>query len=403
MFNFDLMSSDLEPYTLLTKSVMKIVNPTIKTQITTYLEQNYAIKMTMTNKYFRNFDSQTDLETLQKYPHLVYVNTNQPIGLIGLFTFKTQPVCLYIDKNKGEMLTLKCQFSPSLYTGTIFEGEVITGNIDPLFLISDFLVYMNKNLNQTKLTHRLSLLQSIITGNHYHYDSALDPFKITIKDFMECSEVESYITTYLPRLIYKDNVSGLIYRPSGTNNKNLILSFPKDVSNELKIKSQKPSNNNLFVTTNKLSNTTQKISTNKITNMPTNKIINMSTNKIINMPTTKITNMPTNKITNIAVDENTKINHIEHPQVRFLLFDSGNPDDYCLKLKLPNGQIYHYDYALSNDGKTSQYLQNYLENVSGADKKYGICILCQYNTTFQKWKPIEFQPTELPHQINELI
>ena len=69
---------------------------------------------------------------------------------------------------------LKCQFSPSLYQGTILEGEVV----DEYFLISDFLVYLQKNIAQHPLDKRITLLTSILGPKNYQYDSLLDRSKL---------------------------------------------------------------------------------------------------------------------------------------------------------------------------------------------------------------------------------
>src|SRR5439155_1162732 len=67
-----------------------------------------------------------------------------------------------------------------------------------------------------------------IYGEHYHPDHALEPFKIMIKDFVDYSQLESYIKNYLQKLPYEDKVSGFIFRPESFSNKNLIYNFPKE-------------------------------------------------------------------------------------------------------------------------------------------------------------------------------
>jgi len=157
MFDVNLVDQDLTTVNFYNKMTQCISNQDLKQMIVDHLFQNYNIRMNCTNKYFRSFDTETDLVTLKKYPHLAYINTNHSINLIVLAKFQNKPVCLYIDKFAGSIYLLKCQFSPSLYEGTIFEGELIETLTGNYFMISDFLVYMKKNLAAITLDHRLNL------------------------------------------------------------------------------------------------------------------------------------------------------------------------------------------------------------------------------------------------------
>ena len=87
---------------------------------------------------------------------------------------------------------------------------------------------MGQSLFGVDLDHRVSLLQSIIAPNHYHPDAALDPFQIQLKDFVEYSQLVSFIDDHLPTLPYAHKVSGVIFRPTNHSNKNLIFNFPRE-------------------------------------------------------------------------------------------------------------------------------------------------------------------------------
>jgi len=345
MFDFELIKTDLEETTLNGKTVQHIINNNLKQMITDHLLQKYGIKMSCTNKYFVAVDPVLDLELLKKHRHLVYVNTNQRIYLMILSSFKGQPVCLFIDKQNMIFYVLKCQFSPSLYQGIILEGEVI----DSYFMISDFLVYLQKNIINHPLDKRLNLLQSIIAPKNYQYDSLIDPFQSIIKDFIEYSQVINFIQEHLSTLPYKNKVTGFIFRPIEHSNKNLIYNFNhKNCSN---VKKNPPSVDTL-------------VSPNEIKPM--------------------------------------KINTDRFKEVKFLLFETGNPDDYRLQLFSDNEQLIDYDYALVNDMKTSQMLQKILDESSIVSKSLGICFICRYYPTFEKWKPIQMV-AESPDNLTNLV
>ena len=92
----------------------------------------------------------------------------------------------------------------------------------------------------------------------------------------------------------------------------------------------------------------------------------------------------------------------KYKDVKFLLFETGNPDDYFLKLIDSNGKLKQYGYALVNDMKTSQYLQDTLGKMNFQDKKNGICVLCHYNNIFKKWKPIRIVNDQRPDNLANL-
>jgi len=339
MLNINLYDKDLCDITLNGKKLKHIINTDLKQTIVDHLFQTYSIKMTCTNKYFTALDIQKDIDYLKNNRHLVYFNTNQRIWLILLITINEKPLCLLIDKQNSIFYILKCQFSPSLYNGTVFEGEVV----DMYFLVSDFLVYKNKSIVNHSLERRLNLLRSIISTPNYVYDKFLDPLLIVMKDFIEYSELISFIDEYLPILQYKSKVSGLIFRPIENSNKNLIYNF----------------------------NSKQRI--------------------------------PKLESEHTSSQMIERIDPQIHPEVKFLLFETGNPDDYCLKLLDQTGKLVEYDYALINDMKTSQYLQNTMDHIPLHTKQLGLCVLCRYNGNFKKWKPIKILENTKPNNTSEVL
>jgi hypothetical protein len=298
--------------------------------------------MNCTNKYFRAFSANTDVALLKKYKHSVYVNTGQDINLIFLTTFADQPYCLFIHKNKKDIYLLKSQFSPSLFRkgGTIFEGEIV----DSLFLISDFLVYMGKDLTMHNLTQKISLLKSIVSKPNYHSDPELEPFTIQVKDFVEYKYLKSFSNDYLPTLPYYKHINGLIFRPNQRSNKNIIFNFNKKQS---KLKFATKTNSNL-----------KKVK--------------------------------------------FEIDHKTHPKVNFMLFETGVPDNYVLKLRNQENEFVHYGYALANDMKTSKYLRKTLEVMDSDIRSSGVCVECKFHPVFKKWKPLKILDNCVAQSVDEL-
>jgi len=403
MFDITVNEEDLSMVSFYKKETQCISNQDLKQMILDHLFQNYNIRMNCTNKYFRTFDPENDLATLKKYKHLAYINTNQNINLLLLVKFGNKPVCLFVDKVNCSIYFLKCQFSPSLYDGTIFEGELVESNCGPYFMISDFLVYMRKDLSTISLDHRLSLLKSIFSPTHYHPDPALEPFKIIIKDFVEYSQLESYINTYIPSTPYKEKVSGLIFRPITNSNKNLIYNFRDCGKN---IRTQIPMKLPTSVSTISHIHNQRPISIRNQSQMGDSNLQGVNLIDIIHKksPPKIAPNVDKSQQNNPiqTTIANFQINTEKHKEARFLLFETGNPDDYILKLISHNGQLFQYGYALINDMKTSQHFQKLLSELTTYEKKDGICVSCKYHPVFKKWKPIEAHIGQPPTNISDL-
>lgn len=378
----DVIDVKLDNQTARTCPVKQITNGSLKQMIMDHLFQKFGIKMTCTNKYFRPFDPATDMTTLRNYKHLVYINTNQRVWLLCLVTFMGDsggPVCLLIDKQNTNFYLLKCQFSPSLYQGTILEGEVVDG----YFLISDFLVYLQKNIAQHPLDKRITLLNSILGPKNYQYDSLLDPFQIAVKDFVDYTSLLSFIHDYVPTLPYSKKINGVIFRPIEASNKNLICNFNHfNLAHAIPTQAQPEPSQPL----------THPQSSQTPTQLP--------------RPQTQPTQTPLqSQMAKSPVFDltNFQINVSKHKEVKFLLFETGNPDDYRLKLLDPQGQLYDYDYVLINDLKTSQYFQKVLSQTPEPVKATGICVRCGYNSVFKKWRPIEVIEGGQPDMMTTLV
>jgi len=76
--------------------------------------------------------------------------------------------------------------------------------------------------------------------------------------------------------------------------------------------------------------------------------------------------------------------------INFLVRKTGNLDNYQLYLQDKDHQLKFVDIALINDLSTSKLLQNLLKMRSEA------VFVCQYDHSFQKWKPVEISDREAP-------
>ena len=377
MLDINLSDKDVKEAYLNTKPLKLLVNNDLKQMICDHLFQKYDIKMSCTNKYFKSVIPEDDLNNLKKYKHLVYPNTNQRIQLIVLLKFGDKPACLLIDKQNSNFYLLKCQFNLNLYQETVFEGEVVDAcDGNSYFMISDFLVYLGKNIVGHPFDKRLNLLKSIISKKNYTFDLFLDPFRIIVKDFVGYDELKSYVHDYIPISIYREKVSGLIFRPLENSNKNLIYNFNKQYVLPT-------------YTQNLIGSTSVGMSSKPQTPSPA--------------PTLPFTQNSSPVPAQTVAPKQLKINTEKHREVKFMMFESGMPDDYCLKLLGDDDILFTYNYALINDMKTSKTFQEIFENIDKTAKNSGICTVCKYVQTFGKWKPVSFIREGHPDRISNLV
>ena len=107
------------------KKIFEISDNLLKKQISEQLLHDYNINLDKSNKFFKRFDPNDDINTLKSHKYLCYVNTNQNVYLMYLTKLFDKKICLLIDKINKQFYILNCQFNESLYNNCIFEGEII--------------------------------------------------------------------------------------------------------------------------------------------------------------------------------------------------------------------------------------------------------------------------------------
>ena len=165
------------------KKAYKLHN-NILTELLNQLKFKYRYHFNVKKNYETLNESNVDI--LNKQPHLVTFDINSHPFLLFLTTVKNRKYCLFIE-NKGNLnlkiYSVKFRFSNELYNGTIFEGELTLNNKQCWIYFINNIYCMNGNvLNCMPLSKRLSTISDIIKKK-YKYDEYMNVCHIQIKSY----------------------------------------------------------------------------------------------------------------------------------------------------------------------------------------------------------------------------
>jgi len=188
--------------------------------------KNLYINFNLENKNKTYIYSNKHLNTLYKNKHLVTYITQGNNYYLYLLKIKNEPYSILIDKKIStnhkfpKMIIINIRFHESLYTNTVFDGELFRHNDNTWeFIINDILIY-NNNYCHNNFYKRLSFLYNILSTK-YIYDPNIQLFDISIKKYVCLSNIEELIKKHI--LNYK--IIGIHFTAINSNNKNIAFYF----------------------------------------------------------------------------------------------------------------------------------------------------------------------------------
>lgn len=182
--------------------------------ITEQLKGKYQINTeldfkTPSYKYFK-FLKDDDLEMIKSYRHLVTVNYGlNPVWCLWLTTLEGSHCCLYVNLITNQIIWSKHRLAPELFSGTLFEGEMI-GN---KFVIWDLLLKDGRPVQSDwTLSHRIEVIRCMMTQD-YVSDPVIENLRLELRPYVEYSKIKSFIRDHL--LVGEDKhlVKGITFIP----------------------------------------------------------------------------------------------------------------------------------------------------------------------------------------------
>jgi len=341
-------------------TAFNIKSENVKKNILNTIESLTGIKIIQ--KHFNNFN-ENHFKKLNDIPHLVSLKSNGNPYLLFLTRINFTNISIFIDKKiqpgyfLPRMIISYFQFDDSLYSNTLFDGEMvkIKGN-KWNFILNDIYIHKNTNLSNQNIFNRLDIIYNILKSgiNVNHYD--ICNFKLN--KYFKYSEMKYMVEEYKPKLNY--TCRGIYFTPLYFKFKKILYNFDSTLVNS--VKRVKYQNNNEFMSSN------------------SSIIKNQNKNQNRNIPISIKKNEPKNINIQEFVNTNKKdtlkefyIERTDMPDV-FYLYDI-NTNQRFTTAYIPNIS-------------TSHYLKELFKDVTIITKLKVNCKLIKKNNK-DKWCPIQ--------------
>ena len=205
----------------------KLINQRTKTLVLDKLEKYYRLKLFVPfGKTYQTIKVREDLNDVLDYQHLVNFRIDRTISYLHLTEYNGVRFCYYIigtDRHSCNIYSTLQRFQSDLFVNdTLLEGYLIEDA--QTFLVEDLVVMDGHTLRNGGLEDRIKQLNSILDYKHCA-DPVLDNYDIVLKDYVEYTYVQSFVTEYLSALPYRDHVTGLVFSPLGNCVVHLVIAM----------------------------------------------------------------------------------------------------------------------------------------------------------------------------------
>ncbi len=194
------------------------LNNNILTELLNQLKFRYRYHFNVKKNH--EIINESNVDILNKQPHLVTFDINSHPFLLFLTTIKSRKYCLFIE-NKGNLnlkiYSVKFRFSNELYNGTIFEGELTLNDRQCWIYFINNIYCMNGNiLKCMPLSKRLETISDIIKKK-YKYDEYMNVCHVQIKSYFLYHHLE------MLKELKKIKNSKILFIPENDDDKSYIF------------------------------------------------------------------------------------------------------------------------------------------------------------------------------------
>jgi hypothetical protein len=352
------------------KKSLQINSPQIRNDIKSIIGNIGSFNLT--SKYY-TFLNKKNVNNLKENNFLVTLSTFGKKFILFITKYNTKKYCIFINKKNDTMTVTQLKFSDDIFTGTLFDGELIKNEEDKwIYLINDIAYYKGENIITKSFNDRQNIIEHILNNEHeYSFDN--ETLFISKKTYFEYKYIKSLTENYVNFLNYRS--SGLYFKNTNNFSDNYLFIFPECRSDS------KILNNGITVDNIKINieNNEEDDTDDLFKDVET-----IETNK----------NVPEHVYNKVEKNNNLKL---EKTTCRFLITTTLLPDIYELYCKNSNNNIEKYSYASVPDIDTSNFLKNIFDDnynmnedintkIQNNDAMY---VECNYHKSFKKWIPFK--------------
>jgi hypothetical protein len=344
------------------KKSLQIISTNIRNDIKTQI--NELGSFNLNSKYY-TFLNKKNVNNLKDSNFLVSLSTFGKKFILFITKYNSKNYCIFINKKNDTMTVTQLKFSDEIFSGTLFDGELVKNSNDKwIYLINDIAYYKGENIITKSFIERQKIIEKII--NIEQENNEEEDLYISKKIYFEYKNIKDLIDNYMNNLNYK--CSGLYFKNINNFSDNYLFIFPECRSDSKILNKNELITDNNNEDENELFNNVEKIE----------KIIEKQHDKLR------------------FEKQHDKI-RLEKTTCKFLINTTDMPDIYELYCKNSNNNIEKHSYASVPDIDTSNLLKNIIGNNYNQNEDIdlkiknnnAIYVECNYHKLFKKWIPFK--------------
>lgn len=190
-------------------------------------------------KHFERFGNDT-INKLKRNPYVASLKSNGNPYLLFLTKFHNTDICIMIDKKIQQgyflprMIIDRLCFDSTLFTDTLFEGEMIKSNSKDkwIFMINDILAIEGVKQDNVNFIKRYNKIHEIVSTKYHPLPG--QKFSIQIKKYFKVNDIDDLLS-FKDTLEYSSR--GIIFKPMFLKFRDILYNFDDSlIDNKKKIK-----------------------------------------------------------------------------------------------------------------------------------------------------------------------